>query len=82
MSTEILSPQMYNIFPSLLNWIPGPHHRIFQNFEELRIFISEQIQRHRRTRQPGEPRDFIDCFLDQMDKVHAPAALNSIHVSH
>ncbi|XP_057349242.1 cytochrome P450 2F2-like isoform X3 [Manis pentadactyla] len=60
--------EMYNIFPSLLNWIPGPHHRIFQNFEELRIFISEQIQRHRQTRQPGEPRDFIDCFLDQMDK--------------
>ncbi|KAK2500601.1 hypothetical protein MC885_019414 [Smutsia gigantea] len=59
--------EMY-IFPSLLNWIPGPHHRIFQNFEELRVFISEQIQRHRQTRQPGEPRDFIDCFLDQMDK--------------
>ncbi|XP_007537967.3 cytochrome P450 2F5-like [Erinaceus europaeus] len=60
--------EMYNIFPSLLDWVPGPHHRIFQNFKELRAFISEQIGRHRQTRQPGEPRDFIDCFLDQMDK--------------
>ncbi|ELW72371.1 cytochrome P450 2F3 [Tupaia chinensis] len=60
--------EMYNIFPSLLDWLPGPHHRIFRNFAELRVFISEQIQRHRQTRQPGEPRDFIDCFLDQMDK--------------
>ncbi|XP_075393064.1 cytochrome P450 2F3-like [Tenrec ecaudatus] len=60
--------EMYNIFPSLLDWLPGPHHRIFRNFAELRVFISEQVQRHRRTRQPGEPRDFIDCFLDQMDK--------------
>ncbi|XP_004396542.1 PREDICTED: cytochrome P450 2F2-like [Odobenus rosmarus divergens] len=60
--------EMYNIFPSLLDWLPGPHHRIFQNFTELRVFISEQIQRHQQTRQPGEPRDFIDCFLDQMDK--------------
>nr|XP_023507020.1 cytochrome P450 2F2-like [Equus caballus] len=60
--------EMYNIFPSILHWLPGPHHRIFRNFAELRVFISEQIQRHRQTRQPGEPRDFIDCFLDQMDQ--------------
>uniref|UniRef100_G1M0H6 Cytochrome P450 family 2 subfamily F member 1 n=1 Tax=Ailuropoda melanoleuca TaxID=9646 RepID=G1M0H6_AILME len=59
---------MYNIFPSLLDWLPGPHHRIFQNFTELRVFISERTQRHQQTRQPGEPHDFIDCFLDQMDK--------------
>ncbi|XP_070080583.1 cytochrome P450 2F2-like isoform X3 [Equus przewalskii] len=65
---EIPSPEMYNIFPSILHWLPGPHHRIFRNFAELRVFISEQIQRHRQTRQPGEPRDFIDCFLDQMDQ--------------
>ncbi|XP_064149555.1 cytochrome P450 2F2-like [Loxodonta africana] len=66
--TEILSPQMYNIFPSLLDWFPGPHHRILRNFAELRVFISEKIQSHRQTRQLREPRDFIDCFLDQMDK--------------
>ncbi|XP_034492527.2 cytochrome P450 2F2-like isoform X1 [Marmota flaviventris] len=60
--------EMYNIFPSLLDWLPGPHHQIFRNFEELRVFISEQIQQHQETRQFGEPRDFIDCFLDQMDK--------------
>ncbi|XP_012588922.1 PREDICTED: cytochrome P450 2F5-like [Condylura cristata] len=60
--------EMYNIFPSLLDWLPGPHHRIFQNFAELRVFISAQIQQHRQTRRPGEHRDFIDCFLDQMDK--------------
>uniref|UniRef100_A0A673VH76 Uncharacterized protein n=1 Tax=Suricata suricatta TaxID=37032 RepID=A0A673VH76_SURSU len=63
--------EMYNIFPSLLNWLPGPHHRILQNFRELQVFISEQIRQHQQTRQPGEPRDFIDCFLDQMEKVQA-----------
>lgn len=73
---------MYNVFPTLLDWLPGPHHRIFQNFTELRVFISEQIQRHQQTRQPGKPRDFIDCFLDQMDKVQAPATLNSTHAAH
>lgn len=62
---------MYDIFPSLLDWLPGPHHRIFQNFTELQVFISEQIPQHQQTQQPGEPRDFIDCFLDQMEKVQA-----------
>ncbi|XP_034494902.1 uncharacterized protein LOC100471457 [Ailuropoda melanoleuca] len=67
-SNASLAETMYNIFPSLLDWLPGPHHRIFQNFTELRVFISERTQRHQQTRQPGEPHDFIDCFLDQMDK--------------
>ncbi|XP_021506281.1 cytochrome P450 2F3-like [Meriones unguiculatus] len=60
--------EIYNMFPSFMDWIPGPHHRIFRNFEELRLFISEQIQWHQQSRKTGEPRDFIDCFLDQMDK--------------
>lgn len=62
--------ETYNMFPSFMDWIPGPHHRIFKNFQELRLFISEQIQWHRQSRQTGEPRDFIDCFLEQMDKEH------------
>ncbi|XP_051017879.1 cytochrome P450 2F3-like [Acomys russatus] len=60
--------EMYNMFPSFMNWVPGPHHRIFKNFQELRLFILEQIQWHRQSRQTGEPRDFTDRFLDQMDK--------------
>ncbi|XP_027286213.1 cytochrome P450 2F2-like [Cricetulus griseus] len=60
--------ETYNMFPSFMDWIPGPHHRIFKNFQELRLFISEQIQWHRQSRQAGQPRDFIDRFLDQMAK--------------
>lgn len=63
------------MFPSFMDWIPGPHHRIFKNFQELRLFIAEQIRWHRQSRRAGEPRDFIDRFLDEMDKVHVPAAL-------
>ncbi|XP_038623357.1 cytochrome P450 2F2-like isoform X2 [Tachyglossus aculeatus] len=60
--------ELYNIFPDLMDLLPGPHRRIFSNFEKLRVFISERVRQHRETRQPGQPRDFIDCFLDQMDK--------------
>ncbi|XP_020834964.1 cytochrome P450 2F2-like isoform X2 [Phascolarctos cinereus] len=68
---QILSSQwgqMYNIFPSFLDWIPGPHHRIFSNFNKLQAFISKEIKKHEENRQPEEPQNFIDCFLDQMDK--------------
>lgn len=51
-------PKVY-ILPSLLDGLPGLHHR---NFKELH--------------------DFMDCFLDQMGKVQAPAILNSIHATH
>ncbi|XP_027711374.1 cytochrome P450 2F2-like isoform X2 [Vombatus ursinus] len=60
--------QMYNMFPSVMDWVPGPHQRIFHNFELLRAFIYDQIWKHQKSRKPREPRDFIDCFLDQIDK--------------
>ncbi|XP_072464341.1 cytochrome P450 2F2-like isoform X2 [Notamacropus eugenii] len=66
---QILSSQwgqMYNMFPSILDWIPGPHHRIFRNFKKLQAFIYDEIKKHEESRQPGQ--NFIDFFLDQMEK--------------
>lgn len=31
------------------------------------------LNEHKSTRVPGEPRDFIDCYLDELDKVRAPS---------
>ncbi|XP_074133671.1 cytochrome P450 2F2-like isoform X3 [Sminthopsis crassicaudata] len=60
--------QMYNMFPSVMDWVPGPHQRIFHNFELLRAFIYDHIWKHQKSRKSGEPRDFVDCFLDQIEK--------------
>ncbi|XP_039257127.2 cytochrome P450 2U1-like [Styela clava] len=38
-----------------------------QREKTLRLLYQEQIDEHRRTRDPKEPRDFIDCFLNKMD---------------
>lgn len=39
---------------------------MFQIYKNLsRRMVSE----HRETRVPGEPRDFIDCYLDELEKV-------------
>ncbi|XP_026267374.2 cytochrome P450 2F5 [Urocitellus parryii] len=58
--------ELYNLFPSLLDWVPGPHQRIFQNFGNLRDLISCSVREHQATLDPNSPRDFIDCFLTKI----------------
>ncbi|XP_069577053.1 cytochrome P450 2F5-like [Brachyistius frenatus] len=55
--------QLYNIFPGLMEWLPGRHHKAFSTIEEVRKFIMVKIQEHQDTLDPGSPRDYIDCFL-------------------
>ncbi|XP_037676416.1 cytochrome P450 2F5 isoform X2 [Choloepus didactylus] len=58
--------EMYNIFPSLLDWVPGPHKRLFQNFGRMKDLIACSVRDHQASLDPTSPRDFIDCFLTKM----------------
>ncbi|CAH2314054.1 cytochrome P450 2F2-like [Pelobates cultripes] len=58
----------YNIFPEVMNHLPGPHNRIFRNFEKMKLMIQEILKSHQETLQPDCPRDLIDCFLVKMQK--------------
>ncbi|XP_060114373.1 cytochrome P450 2F3-like isoform X2 [Heteronotia binoei] len=60
--------QMYNLFPHLMYYLPGPHNRIFENFEKLRLFVLEMVKIHQETLDSSSPRDFIDCFLLKMQQ--------------
>ncbi|XP_056393972.1 cytochrome P450 2F2-like [Hyla sarda] len=60
--------KLYNIFPGIMNHLPGPHNRIFKNFENIKSFLLEIVKDHENTLQPECPRDFIDCFLIKMQK--------------
>uniref|UniRef100_A0A3Q1I3B2 Cytochrome P450, family 2, subfamily Y, polypeptide 3 n=2 Tax=Anabas testudineus TaxID=64144 RepID=A0A3Q1I3B2_ANATE len=55
--------QMYNIFPWLMERLPGPHHTVFGRIASLKEFVMRKIQEHKETLDPSSPRDFIDCFL-------------------
>uniref|UniRef100_A0A4W6CSW2 Cytochrome P450, family 2, subfamily Y, polypeptide 3 n=1 Tax=Lates calcarifer TaxID=8187 RepID=A0A4W6CSW2_LATCA len=70
--SEILSctslPQLYNIFPWLMERLPGHQHTVFAQIEEIREFIRMKIQEHKETLDPSSPRDYIDCFLIRMNQ--------------
>ncbi|XP_069799521.1 cytochrome P450 2C8-like [Dendropsophus ebraccatus] len=60
--------QLLNIFPSVMPYIPGPHHRAFKIVHNVKQFIKERVSTHRITLDENCPRDFIDCFLIKMEE--------------
>ncbi|XP_030074509.1 cytochrome P450 2G1-like [Microcaecilia unicolor] len=60
--------QLFNNFPHIMEYIPGPHLRAFENMKLLRGFIQERMEMHQESLDPNCPRDFIDCFLIKMKK--------------
>ncbi|XP_057273043.1 cytochrome P450 2H1-like [Pezoporus wallicus] len=63
-----IQTQLYNFFPTLMEFIPGPHQKMMKNTEEVDKFILEIIAQHQETWDPSCPRDFIDAFLNKMDQ--------------
>ncbi|XP_056418992.1 cytochrome P450 2C5-like [Hyla sarda] len=53
----------YNAFPSLMRWIPGIHHTIKSNSDELRSFIREVFRKRRDELDVNDQRNLIDRFL-------------------
>ncbi|XP_050161879.1 cytochrome P450 2G1-like, partial [Myiozetetes cayanensis] len=61
-------PQLYDMAEPLLRFLPGPHRRIPKLLGRMREFIARRVRSNARSLDPQNPRDFIDCFLIQMDK--------------
>ncbi|KAM3616931.1 uncharacterized protein V6R79_026344 [Siganus canaliculatus] len=60
--------QLYNIFPRLMERLPGRHHKAFARIETLREFTMQKIQEHQDTVDHSSPRDYIDCFLIRLSQ--------------
>nr|XP_006116273.1 cytochrome P450 2H2-like [Pelodiscus sinensis] len=59
---------LYTFFPTLMDYIPGPHYKFFKNTWKFRRFVQERVKMHRESLDPNCPRDFIDAFLIKMDE--------------
>ncbi|XP_053123273.1 cytochrome P450 2G1-like [Hemicordylus capensis] len=60
--------QLYDMYSCIMQYLPGRHNRIYHIIEELKAFIAEKVKANQATLDPNNPRDFIDCFLMQMEK--------------
>ncbi|NXT19784.1 CP2CK protein, partial [Syrrhaptes paradoxus] len=60
--------QLYQMFSKILDYLPGPHNKIFTEFDALKKFVSEETKVHQASLDPSSPQDFIDCFLSKMQE--------------
>ncbi|CAN9499490.1 unnamed protein product [Ophioblennius macclurei] len=58
---------LYDSVPIVRN-LPLPFRRVFKNYGNIETVTRQLLAEHKATRVSGEPRDFIDCYLDEMDK--------------
>ncbi|XP_042545025.1 cytochrome P450 2C5-like isoform X1 [Dipodomys spectabilis] len=58
--------QIYNLFPDILDYVPGSHKRVLKNINDINSFILKKIKDHEESLDVNNPRDLIDCFLIKM----------------
>ncbi|KAI9547604.1 hypothetical protein NQZ68_014870 [Dissostichus eleginoides] len=67
--------QLFNSFPWLMRRLPGPHQTVKQIWKDVKDFIRVEIQKHKQNWDPSDPRDYIDCFLNEIQTVIVSIAL-------
>ncbi|XP_065602376.1 cytochrome P450 2C9-like [Cyrtonyx montezumae] len=60
--------QLYQMFSSILDYLPGPHNNIFKEIDAVKAFVAEEVKLHQASLDPSAPQDFIDCFLSKMQE--------------
>ncbi|XP_028817001.1 cytochrome P450 2J2-like [Denticeps clupeoides] len=60
--------QLYNLVPGIMRHVPGPHLKMISRWRKVTGFVRNKVEEHREDYQPSSPRDYIDCFLDEMEK--------------
>ncbi|XP_039988157.1 cytochrome P450 2F3-like [Xiphias gladius] len=58
---------LYDSFPMIRNLVL-PFTKTFKNVKICQNLTILLVIEHKKTRVPGEPRDFVDCYLDELDK--------------
>uniref|UniRef100_A0A672ZBL0 Cytochrome P450 2J1-like n=1 Tax=Sphaeramia orbicularis TaxID=375764 RepID=A0A672ZBL0_9TELE len=61
--------QLYNAFPHLMRRLPGPHQTIQNIWKDVKKFIREELKDHKQNWDPSDLRDYIDCYLNEIQTV-------------
>ncbi|KAM3619532.1 uncharacterized protein V6R79_009743 [Siganus canaliculatus] len=60
--------QLYDAFPTLMSYLPGPHQTVHGNYRKIMAFFKKEVERHQEEWNPEDPRDYIDVYLTEMEK--------------
>ncbi|KAM9439753.1 cytochrome P450 2C20-like [Clarias gariepinus] len=60
--------QLYNVFPRLIDLLPGNHLNALSDVDEIKSFSRDKIHEHIESLNPNDPQDFIDCFLIRLNQ--------------
>ncbi|KAL1769051.1 cytochrome P450 2A15 [Sigmodon hispidus] len=55
--------QLYDMFHSVMKYLPGPQRQIIKNTQELEDFMVRKVKQNQSTLDVNSPRNFIDSFL-------------------
>ncbi|XP_074873837.1 cytochrome P450 2G1-like isoform X2 [Carettochelys insculpta] len=58
--------QLYEMFPRLMQFLPGPHHQLLRHVAVLHDFVTTRVRQNQSSLDPSGPRDYIDAFLLRM----------------
>ncbi|XP_032747921.1 cytochrome P450 2C23 isoform X3 [Rattus rattus] len=60
--------QMYNLWPTIIKYLPGKHIEFAKRLDGVKNFILEKVKEHQKSLDPANPRDYIDCFLSKVEE--------------
>ncbi|XP_070592860.1 cytochrome P450 2H2-like [Erythrolamprus reginae] len=78
--TEFLgnfSGMVYSALPNIMKSLPGPHKKIFSDCNKICDFVRNEVDAHKKTLDPDNPRDYIDCFLLKLEKEKDSSVLSA-----
>ncbi|XP_068449008.1 cytochrome P450 2J2-like [Clinocottus analis] len=58
---------MYEAFPGVMKHLPGPHNKMFSDYDAILDFISQEVESHKKDLDHSDPRDYIDAFIIEME---------------
>ncbi|XP_028710942.1 cytochrome P450 2A9-like isoform X2 [Peromyscus leucopus] len=60
--------QLYDMFHSVLKYLPGPQQQIIKDMQQLEDFMIRKVKQNQSTLDINSPRNFIDSFLIHMQE--------------
>ncbi|XP_069832065.1 cytochrome P450 2C14-like [Dendropsophus ebraccatus] len=55
--------RLYDSFPTLMSWLPGPHRTIFENITEFQAFLKTTFTKQKKELDVNNQRNLVDAFL-------------------